>query len=351
VMGSGLLAFFGVAFLGVWLDAPILILAAFIAMPVTWYVAARLLLHRPTQPRSPRRGPGTAQRDGFERGGELFCSRCGTRLSGSANFCPSCGAARDAERTPEPGAQQQARLSPVASLRSGSGTGFTRIAALPLWVKVLLAMTALIGLGLSVVLSPFMAIMASLVLLVAVFAILIRKIRRRPLRRWGSIALASLLLLVVFSGISYALYGTGQPKQVSSPSAPTEEAKLTAQETPVAGTATSQLEKTEDATAASQPETTTEDATGTPETKTAATPSESTKEDTQNQTAYDTTVRVARVIDGDTIEISPSVDGKKEVRLIGMDTPETKNPTAKYSLTDRRPPSSQRNIYRANKLG
>jgi hypothetical protein len=45
VMGSGLLAFFGVAFLGVWLNAPILILAGFIAMPITWHLVARLLLH------------------------------------------------------------------------------------------------------------------------------------------------------------------------------------------------------------------------------------------------------------------------------------------------------------------
>jgi micrococcal nuclease len=33
------------------------------------------------------------------------------------------------------------------------------------------------------------------------------------------------------------------------------------------------------------------------------------------------------VVDGDTIEISPAVDGNEEVRLIGMDTPETKDPS------------------------
>ena len=41
---------------------------------------------------------------------------------------------------------------------------------------------------------------------------------------------------------------------------------------------------------------------------------------------YDTTVTVSRVVDGDTIEISPAVDGIEEVRLIGVDTPETKDP-------------------------
>jgi micrococcal nuclease len=39
------------------------------------------------------------------------------------------------------------------------------------------------------------------------------------------------------------------------------------------------------------------------------------------------TVTVSRVVDGDTIEISPVVDGNEEVRLIGMDTPETKDPS------------------------
>jgi micrococcal nuclease len=42
---------------------------------------------------------------------------------------------------------------------------------------------------------------------------------------------------------------------------------------------------------------------------------------------YDATVTVSRVVDGDTIEISPAVDGNDEVRLIGVDTPETKDPS------------------------
>jgi endonuclease YncB( thermonuclease family) len=37
-------------------------------------------------------------------------------------------------------------------------------------------------------------------------------------------------------------------------------------------------------------------------------------------------VTVSRVVDGDTIEIAPTVDGLDEVRLIGVDTPETKDP-------------------------
>jgi endonuclease YncB( thermonuclease family) len=42
--------------------------------------------------------------------------------------------------------------------------------------------------------------------------------------------------------------------------------------------------------------------------------------------SYDATVTVKRVADGDTLEISPAIDGTEDVRLIGPDTPETKKP-------------------------
>jgi micrococcal nuclease len=38
-------------------------------------------------------------------------------------------------------------------------------------------------------------------------------------------------------------------------------------------------------------------------------------------------VSVSRVVDGDTVEVTPTVDGLTEVRLIGVDTPETSHPT------------------------
>jgi micrococcal nuclease len=46
-----------------------------------------------------------------------------------------------------------------------------------------------------------------------------------------------------------------------------------------------------------------------------------------NAPAGGVTVAVSRVIDGDTVEISPATDGVEEVRLIGVDTPETVDPT------------------------
>jgi len=49
------------------------------------------------------------------------------------------------------------------------------------------------------------------------------------------------------------------------------------------------------------------------------------KED-KDQGRYDAVATVSEVADGDTVEIEPAVDGEDEVRLIGVDTPETKDP-------------------------
>jgi micrococcal nuclease len=59
-----------------------------------------------------------------------------------------------------------------------------------------------------------------------------------------------------------------------------------------------------------------------PKPKPQATPTENKK-----PSPYDATVTVSRVVDGDTIEISPTIDGVEDVRLIGIDTPETVDPS------------------------
>lgn len=185
-----------------------------------------------------------------------------------------------------------------------------RIAALPLIAKVLLAIAAIIAVGVLVVASPLVVFVASLVLIVTVIALIFRVLRRRPLRRWGLIALASFILVVVFSGISNALYDMGQPDQASSPPESKEEA--------------------------APPETTGEDtveeaATPSETTEAAPIPAESDEEDAREEDesgggGYDATVTVTSVVDGDTIRIRPAVDGYDEVRLIGVDTPETRDP-------------------------
>jgi endonuclease YncB( thermonuclease family) len=47
---------------------------------------------------------------------------------------------------------------------------------------------------------------------------------------------------------------------------------------------------------------------------------------------HGTMVTVSRVVDGDAVEVTPAVDGRTEVRLIGVDTPETSHPTNRVRL-------------------
>jgi len=115
-----------------------------------------------------------------------------------------------------------------------------RITALPLWAKVGLALVAL---GLSVFLSRLTVIVAIFVLIVALAALIFHAIQRRPLKRWGIVALTSLILIIVFSGISGATYGGGTPEQASSPE-PTIETESTRQETTAAPTEKTKEETT-----------------------------------------------------------------------------------------------------------
>src|SRR5215207_3593508 len=158
--------------------------------------------------------------------------------------------------------------------------------------KVLLAIAALIALGISVVLSPLLAALATLVLIVAVFAIFIQLLRRGSLKRWGIVAAASLVLVLVFSGISNALYFGGEEEEAASPER----------------TQQTELAPPEATTTAAEP--TTSEAEGA-----AGKPGE--EEDGRGR--YDAVATVTEVVDGDTIEINPAIEGKEEVRLIGVD--------------------------------
>jgi endonuclease YncB( thermonuclease family) len=56
-------------------------------------------------------------------------------------------------------------------------------------------------------------------------------------------------------------------------------------------------------------------------------------------------VSVTRVVDGDTIEVSPQVEGTADVRLIGVDTPRSSG--EKYNPASPRPPTSLRSASKA----
>ena len=43
-------------------------------------------------------------------------------------------------------------------------------------------------------------------------------------------------------------------------------------------------------------------------------------------------VTVSRMVDGDTVEVTPAVDGLSKMCLIGVDTPETSHPTNRVRL-------------------
>jgi micrococcal nuclease len=196
------------------------------------------------------------------------------------------------------------------------GNFYRRIAALPLVLKVLLVVAALVVLFLSIILSPVVALVALLLLIVAIVALIFRLIRRRPLRNWALLALASLLLVVVYGGIASAFLNN-TPQGASSPPDPKEEPE------PPAAPAKDMVDKASSPSDKASPPSYTA-------TETASTPPEPEDEGAQGEDeqvgSHDATVRVTRVVDGDTIRISPAVDGIDEVRLIGVDTPETKEP-------------------------
>jgi micrococcal nuclease len=193
-----------------------------------------------------------------------------------------------------------------------------RIAAYPVWRQTLLYLVlylaALIVFGLFALLSPFVMILAGLVLMAAIFALVVRFLRRMPLRRWTLVALTSLVLLLVFMGISNALYFSAQPEQADSPKPDKQTSKPDANpESP------EQAAKHEGLERPNQGQRDTDQA----DAKAQGRPSAGGNDNVEGPHP---TVVVKRVVDGDTIEISPSVGGKGTVTLVGIDAPEGKKP-------------------------
>ena len=121
--------------------------------------------------------------------------------------------------------------------------------------------------------SASLAVIALLAFAISFVAFLVQTSRHRSSRGWAAAAGASLVVVFLLGGLANALRGEGSPSrsegQASAPN--------------VAG-----------------------------------------------QSDLDATTTVTRVVDGDTVEISPSVEGLSTVRLIGVDTPETHGGTQPY---------------------
>jgi micrococcal nuclease len=206
----------------------------------------------------------------------------------------------------------------------------TRVTAVPLGMKLLLAVVALFVLGLSVLLSPFVVVLAVLVLIVALFALLIRALLRRPLRTWGMIAAISLLFVVVFTGVSSAIYGGGGGQEQSASKEPAVKAKPPLEVEPRTTATPSETKPEKDSEQAEakpepKPEPEPEPKPDAARKANAGAASEPKQE--ENRDRFDATATVTEVVDGDTINISPAINGNDEVRLISMDTPETKDPS------------------------
>jgi micrococcal nuclease len=186
-----------------------------------------------------------------------------------------------------------------------------------------------------VVISPLMVPLSGLALLVSLVVVLYKAFRQRPFRGPGIFLLCSLVALVLASGVSNALYGpstdqtskeTKPPKQAQTAPEPTTE-KTEATKARPEKTKAEKTEKTEKAVAKPEPKPKPKPK---PEPKPAPKPKPKPQPKPQpkqkSASTYDARVTVTRVVDGDTIYISPTVNGNDEIRLIGIDTPETHYP-------------------------
>ena len=118
-----------------------------------------------------------------------------------------------------------------------------------------------------------LAVIALLAFAISFVAFLIQTSRHRSSGRWAAASGASLVVVFLLGGLANALRGEGTPSR--------SEGQASAQK--VAG-----------------------------------------------QSGHDATATVTRVVDGDTLEISPPVERLSTVRLIGVDTPETHGGTQPY---------------------
>jgi micrococcal nuclease len=195
--------------------------------------------------------------------------------------------------------------------------------ARPLPLQIALELVLLV---LAVLLSPILSLLAMLALIVSVVVLLVRLYRGRPLRNWVFAAVASLALSFAFSGVSDAFYGPLPQEEAAGP----EKTKGSPPETtrePAAqsGEKTEPRAQEEARQAAVKPE---------PESKSVTKPKPERNPSVKPQgrgedrsSRFDATATVLGVVDGDTIEITPAIGGRSEVSLIGVDTPETNDPT------------------------
>lgn len=135
--------------------------------------------------------------------------------------------------------------------------------------------------------------------------------------RTVSVALIATALL-----ITAACGETGSASDANEPSVVYESTLPETPQTPSETTTAPQPEKAPEPETVPKPETVAEAPPPEPNPEVAEQqPSNNSGDDSLS--SYGTVVTVSRVVDGDTVEVSPAVDGVADIRLIGVDTPET----------------------------
>lgn len=181
-----------------------------------------------------------------------FCTNCGHQIRSDTTFCVSCGASlapnqeptesRSIPSGPSPSEQfgsmaaslkegfqrLKARFSTASSNPSGNtwrgtpGRFLSWFRDIPVGAKFALAgFVGIPGLIVLALLSPVVRIVAIIALIVSVAILIIRGVQRKSIREWGVIAVASLVLIPIFGGVSGFIYDSNsQPETVVGGSNP-----------------------------------------------------------------------------------------------------------------------------------
>lgn len=171
-----------------------------------------------------------------------FCTNCGIQIRPGAQFCVSCGASMVPNQTTAESSSMPA--GPSASGSFGStmysiGRAFSNLKAsfstsssdtsgntwkgtlsrflswfrdIPVGAKfVFVGLISIPGLIILALLSPVMRVVAIVVFGMSILALVVRGVQRKSIREWGIVAVASLVLIPIFGGVSVIFYGSGFP--------------------------------------------------------------------------------------------------------------------------------------------
>lgn len=170
---------------------------------------------------------------------QRFCTNCGHQVRSNTTFCVNCGASSLPNQGPtEPSSissgpspserfgsmadslragfqKMKARFSTASSNPSGNtwrGTPSRFLSwfrDIPIGAKFALAgFLGILGLIILALLSPVMRVVAIIVFGVSILAMVVRGVQRKSIREWGVIAVASLVFILIFGGVSGIFYGS-----------------------------------------------------------------------------------------------------------------------------------------------